>query len=77
MSWNRRWKAPWVAETRMTTATSSQNSPPMTMARRITGPDPTPRTRRAEQARATSCSRGCMMPLPMAYSTAQKAPTAL
>ena len=77
LSWNRRWKAPWVAATAITTATSSQKDPPMTMARRITGPDPTPLARRAEQARATSCSRGCMMPLPMAYRTAQKALTAL
>ena len=47
------------------------------MARRITGPEPTPRARWAEQARATSCSSGCMMPLPKAKSTAQKALTAL
>ncbi len=41
----------------------------MMAARRTTGPEPSPCVRRCETARATSCSRGCIIPLPTAYIT--------
>ena len=60
-----------------TMATTIENPPPMTAARWMTGPAPMPAARRADTARATSCSSGCMMPLPTANISAQNTPSAL